>query len=113
MFGLKPSFKEEVLRNLVSEEPNVKFVVQKVALGEVDAGIVYQTDVTIAKEAGSFAVIPIPSSANVKAKYPMAVLKEAPEKKLQGAYPGDEHRQTAARIPLTGRYNYGEKKSGH
>ena len=86
MFGLKPSFKEEVLRNLVSEEPNVKFVVQKVALGEVDAGIVYQTDVTIAKEAGSFAVIPIPSSANVKAKYPMAVLEEAPEKKLAQSF---------------------------
>lgn len=79
-------FKEQVIGNVVSEEPNVKFVVQKVALDEVDAGFVYQTDVTIAKEPDSIVVIPIPPSANVKAKYPIAVLAGAPEKELAQSF---------------------------
>ena len=48
-----------VLANVVSEEQNVKAVVQKVQLGEADAGFVYRTDVTPAV-AGKVTVIDIP-----------------------------------------------------
>ena len=75
-------FEEEVLANLVSEEPNVRNVVQKVALGEVDAGIVYQTDVAVAQTAGEIRVIHIPTMAKVSAQYPIAVLRDAPEAEL-------------------------------
>ncbi len=80
--GLGSRFEEDVLANLVSEEPNVRNVLQKVALGEVDAGIVYQTDVTVAHAAGDVRVIPIPTASNVSAQYPIAVLRDAPEAAL-------------------------------
>ena len=80
--GLGSQFEEDVLANLVSEEPNVRNVLQKVALGEVDAGIVYQTDVTAARASGDVRVIPIPTPANVSAQYPIAVLRDAPEPAL-------------------------------
>ena len=80
--GLGSRFLDDVLANLVSEEPNVRNVVQKVALGEVDAGIVYQTDASAAHAAGDIRVIPIPAAANVSVRYPIAVLEDAPEMEL-------------------------------
>ena len=77
--GLGGRFDEDVLANLVSEETNVRNVAQKVALGEVDAGIVYQTDAAAAQAEGDFRIIPIPQAANVKARYPIAVLRDASE----------------------------------
>ena len=76
------SFKDNVLANLVSEEPSVRNVAQKVALGEVDAGIVYKTDVITAHNKGSINVIELPKGSNVRAQYPIAVLKNAGEKDL-------------------------------
>jgi molybdate transport system substrate-binding protein len=57
----------------VSQEDNVKAVVQKVSLGEADAGIVYQTDV----QAGGSRVqgVNIPDQYNVVAAYPIVQLK--------------------------------------
>jgi molybdate transport system substrate-binding protein len=57
----------------VSQEDNVKAVVNKVALGEADAGIVYVTDVT----AGGDKVegVDIPQGLNVVATYPIATVK--------------------------------------
>jgi molybdate transport system substrate-binding protein len=57
-------------------EDSVRGVVGKVGLGEVDAGIVYQTDVRAA--ADRVDGIAIPSDANVLARYPAAVLKGSP-----------------------------------
>ena len=64
------------LRNVVSEEENVKSVVGKVQLGEADAGIAYRSDVTPAV-ARLVRVIEIPNSANIVAEYPIAVVKDA------------------------------------
>lgn len=64
-------FAANVLRNLVSEEDNVKQVVTKVVLGEVDAGMVYLSDVTPQVRAAVVA-IPIPEAYNQLAMYPIA-----------------------------------------
>jgi molybdate transport system substrate-binding protein len=60
----------------VSEETNVGGVVTKVTLGEVDAGIVYVTDVK-ANE-GKAAGVPIPSGQNDITEYPIVQVKGAP-----------------------------------
>jgi molybdate transport system substrate-binding protein len=64
---------EGALANIVSNEEDVKGVVQKVLLGEADAGIVYRTDVTPDISAG-VREIPIPDGVNVIASYPIAVI---------------------------------------
>jgi molybdate transport system substrate-binding protein len=63
------------MKNLVSEEENVKQVVTKVQLGEVDAGIVYISDVT-PKVSVSVTTVAIPDDANQIATYPIALTKE-------------------------------------
>ena len=55
-----PAYENSVKANFVSQETNDAAVVQKVQLGEVDAGIVYQTDVTPAT-ADKLSVIDIPT----------------------------------------------------
>lgn len=72
--GYGASYESSVKANIVSQEDQVTAVVQKVALGEADAGIVYQTDVTPA-EASKVKVIAIPDAFNVIAEYPIAALK--------------------------------------
>ena len=69
---------DEALANVVSNEDDVKGVVQKVALGEADAGIVYRTDVTATVEA-DLEVIDVPADVNVEAVYPIAALAGAPD----------------------------------
>lgn len=59
-----------------SQELDVKAVLNKVSMGEVDAGIVYVTDVRAA--AGKVEGVDIPVSSNVMARYPIAVVKNAP-----------------------------------
>ena len=84
--GLGAQFESQVLGNLVSEEANVRFVSQKVALGEVDAGIVYQTDVATTRKIGAINTIPIPEAFNIKARYPIAVLKTATDTELAQSF---------------------------
>lgn len=72
--ALGPDYATRVLRNVVSEEENVKSVAGKVQLGEADAGIVYRSDVTPSL-ARFLTVIEIPPGANVVASYPVALLR--------------------------------------
>ena len=73
--SLGAGFASAVLANVVSEEDNVRQVLAKVQLGEADAGWVYRSDAQAAAELG---VIEIPPEANVRARYPIAILLAAP-----------------------------------
>ena len=79
------TYPEQVLSNVVSWETNVRSVVQKVALGEADAGIVYQTDAN-SVQPGGVRVIPIPDESNVTARYPIAVLRGASQPELARSF---------------------------
>lgn len=68
----------------VSEEVDVKAVLAKVMLGEVDAGLVYATDVVAAGD--DVAAVRLPSSAEQVARYPVVVLAEAREPRLAAAW---------------------------
>ena len=70
------AYQKAVLANVVSEEDNVKAVVQKVQLGEADAGFVYLTDVTAAVKS-KLKVLEIPNQFNVIAEYPIATVKNS------------------------------------
>jgi molybdate transport system substrate-binding protein len=59
-----------------TEEPNVRALLTKIEAGELDAGIVYVTDVVAA--GGTVDGIEIPDDVNVFAEYPIAVLSDAP-----------------------------------
>lgn len=58
-----------------TNEPDVRALLTKLAAGELDAGIVYLTDVAAAGERVDG--VPIPDSLNVLARYPIAVLRGA------------------------------------
>jgi molybdate transport system substrate-binding protein len=71
-----PAWSGAVLANVVSNEESVRAVVTKVALGEADAGVVYQSDLS-GETAGSLRPIPIPDTLNQVATYPIAVVRDA------------------------------------
>jgi molybdate transport system substrate-binding protein len=60
----------------VTEEADVKSVLSKVTLGEVDAGVVYVTDVRAAGD--KVKGIEIPAGVNASTSYPIAALTKAP-----------------------------------
>lgn len=71
--GFSPSYDQQVLVNLVSEEENVRAVAAKVQLREADAGIVYQTDVTPNLRSQA-TLLEIPDPYNPIAEYPIATV---------------------------------------
>ena len=68
----------------VTQEVDVKAVLAKVTLGEVDAGIVYVTDVLAADEKAKG--IEIPAEVNASTQYPIATLTRAPNKVAAQAF---------------------------
>jgi molybdate transport system substrate-binding protein len=79
------SFSAAVLKNVVSNESNVKQVVTKVQLGEADAGVVYGTDVTRDVQ-NALNVIQIPNALNVIAEYPIALTKSVANSDVANAF---------------------------
>lgn len=70
------TFKEDVLKNVVSYEANVKAVLTKVVLGEADAGIVYGSDVS-GDSAAAVQQLAIPAALNVVASYPIGTVQNS------------------------------------
>jgi molybdate transport system substrate-binding protein len=83
--GFGADYPARVLRNVVSQEENVKAVVAKVQLGEADAGIVYVSDVARPSRR-AVRVLEIPDQYNVVATYRIAVLRTAGQKVGAGAF---------------------------
>lgn len=69
-------FSTRFLRNVVSEEPNVRQAALKVKLGEADAAVVYATDVTPALKSG-VRTVALPARFNQTASYPIGVVQGA------------------------------------
>jgi molybdate transport system substrate-binding protein len=78
-------FKNNVLKNVVSYEDNVKAVVTKVSLDEVDGGIVYTTDITGSATA-KIDKLDIPDALNVIASYPIATTTDSQYPDLARAF---------------------------
>ena len=72
-------FAAAVLSNVVTNETSVRGVAQKVALGEVDAGIVYETDAAADQYAAAIRMLEIPLEYNPAAQYPIAALSTGPQ----------------------------------
>ncbi len=68
------AFRDDVLANVVSYEENVRSVLNKVVLGEADAGIVYTSD---AAGIDGISQLDIPDALNVLAQYPIAALNDS------------------------------------
>lgn len=82
-----PGFREAVLDNVVSREPDVRAAVNRVALGEADAAFAYASDVTPGVR-DEVEVIEIPARLNVTAEYPVAVTQDSEEEDLAGEWVG-------------------------
>ncbi|MEY2931852.1 MAG: hypothetical protein RL033_2601 [Pseudomonadota bacterium] len=71
-------------KKVASRELDVRQVLNKVVLGEADAGIVYRTDANSAKD--KVGVVTIPAELNVIAEYPIAVTSAAAHPTPAGAW---------------------------
>jgi molybdate transport system substrate-binding protein len=69
-----------------SQEPDVKAVVSRVTLGEVDAGIVYATDVKAAGDKAQGVSIDVAADPTVQAIYRIAVTKQAQNREVADAW---------------------------
>jgi molybdate transport system substrate-binding protein len=75
---------DSVMKNVVSNETDVRNVLAKVALGEADAGFVYITDARTVE--GKVGVIAIRASAQPQVIYEAAVVKASKYKKADYAF---------------------------
>jgi molybdate transport system substrate-binding protein len=74
----------DALKNVVSEEDDVKYVVAKVALGEADAGFVYRTDV---KPVGNKVFrIAVPAAGQPTVQYELCIPTTSQHRRLAGAF---------------------------
>ena len=78
-------FSGKFLKNVVSEEPNVRQVALKVQLGEADAAVVYSSDVTPTLRP-SVRVIALPTRFNQSASYPIGTLQSSAQPEAAQAF---------------------------
>jgi molybdate transport system substrate-binding protein len=75
---------QAVMGNVVDQEPDVKGIVVKVALGEGDAGLVYKTD---AKPAGSkVKTVLIPAWAQPPIRYEIGIVRKSSHRAAAAAF---------------------------
>ena len=74
----------QMTANVVSQETDVRIVLQKVQLGQADAGFVYSTDAQTVP--GDVTVIPVPAWAQPKVAYAMAVVTRSPNQAAAQAF---------------------------
>jgi molybdate transport system substrate-binding protein len=74
----------DVVPDLDTNATDVRALLTQVASGDLDAGIVYRTDVASAD--GDVEAVEVPAAQNVTATYPIAVLAEAGEPDLAAAF---------------------------
>ena len=78
------SLSGSVLKNVVSQETDVREVLAKVALGEADAGFVYSTDAKTVSDKVN--VIKVPAWAQPKVQYGMCVVSERQQDRRPGVH---------------------------
>ena len=76
-----PSFKKDVLSNVVSREADVRASVNRVVVGDADATFGYASDYTVDVR-NRVKVVQIPPDLNIIATYPIAALKDAEDSEL-------------------------------
>jgi molybdate transport system substrate-binding protein len=70
-----PGWVGQVMRNVVSREPNVRQVLAKVQLGAVDAAIVYSTDLA-AVQGGQVTEVAVPPEHSISASFWIGLIKD-------------------------------------
>jgi molybdate transport system substrate-binding protein len=83
-FGREALGNAQVTPSVDTNEPDVRALLTKVEAGELDAGIVYVTDVLAA--GGAVEGIDIPADENVTATYPIAALSDAGNAEIAAAF---------------------------
>lgn len=73
-----------VMRNVVDQEPDVKGIVAKIALGEGDAGFVYKTDAR--PVAGQVRTIGLPAWAQPPIRYEIGIVRSSSRQQAAAAF---------------------------
>jgi molybdate transport system substrate-binding protein len=69
-----------------SDEASVRGVLNKVLLGELDAGVVYTTDLRHPDTSHELELVPIPAAYQPKIRYPIRALPQAEQPELAAAF---------------------------